>query len=511
MEPSDRFIIVIFGGSGDLTKRKLMPALYNLFQKNQLPDKFAIIGIGRTAFTDDSFREVMAENIRTYSPPDITDNITMSTFFKNVYYQIVDSEVANDYLRLKQRIEFIDEQLQSGGNYVYYLSTSPHLFQVIADNLGQQQMNIESNDSGWKRLVVEKPFGYDLKTAVALNNGLQRVFKENQIYRIDHYLGKETVQNILAFRFANGIFEPLWNRNYIHHVEITAAEKIGVEDRGLYYDGTGAVRDMVQNHLLQILATITMEPPSQFNAPAVRNEKIKIFESIRPITPQEVSKYVVRGQYAESVVRGRTVSGYRCEKNIKPSSRIETFVAIKMFIDNWRWGGVPFYIRTGKRLPKRITEVVIHFKKTPHRLFQRARSAGVEENQLIIRVQPNEGILLQFGMKRPGAGFDIENVNMDFHYKDLSDTPIPDAYERLLLDCLHGDATLYARADAVEACWSFITPILHAWKKDRSIKLFTYPAGSWGPKQACDLFDDPVDNWHYPCGELMEEGEYGEL
>ncbi|MCB0839387.1 MAG: glucose-6-phosphate dehydrogenase, partial [Bacteroidetes bacterium] len=331
-------------------------------------------------------------------------------------------------------------------------------------------------------------------------------FHEKQLYRIDHYLGKETVQNLLVTRFSNGIFEPLWNRNYIHHVEITSAEDIGVGDRGGYYDGSGALRDMLQNHLLQLVGMVAMEPPVVVDADATRNEILKVFQSLRPIKEEDVSRFVIRGQYIESVVKGEKIKGYRQEKGVADDSRTPTYVAMKFYIDNWRWGGVPFYIRTGKRLPTRVTEIVIHFKETPHHLF-----SGTGNNQLIIRIQPNEGILVKFGMKIPGAGFRVEQVNMDFHYADLADSYVPSAYERLLLDAMLGDATLYARGDAVEAAWEFVNPILEAWKHDASIPVYGYPAGTWGPEHADDMIEGEDLTWRYPCRNLADDGKYCEL
>jgi len=498
MSKSDNCIITIFGASGDLTKRKLMPALFDLYRKDLLPQNFAILGIGRTDYQDDSFREKMILEVNHFTKGKPVDQSELQNFLQHIYYHPMDSGNAGEYLQFKQKLTGINDIVGAKGNYIYYLATTPALYQVIASNLGEQGLNQAADGTGWKRIVFEKPFGFDLASAKDLNLQLQHIFDEEQIYRIDHYLGKETVQNILAFRFANGIFEPLWNRNYIHHVEVTAAESIGVEDRGKYYEGAGALRDMVQNHLLQVVATIAMEPPAKFDAKSVRNEKVKIFQSLCPITQQQVPERVVRGQYVESITNGEKLTGYRSEKNVAVDSKTETFVALKLFIDNWRWGDVPFFIRTGKRLPTRMTEVAIHFKKTPHRLFRQQVSDQDGDNQLVIRIQPNEGILLRFGMKTPGAGFQIKPVDMDFHYKDLGDIEIPEAYERLLLDCIQGDATLYARADAVEACWAFITPILEAWRDHPDIKFYGYPAGSWGPKEASVLFSDKDEDWRYP-------------
>lgn len=511
MEKPTQCVVVIFGASGDLTKRKLVPALFASFRQKLLPECFAVLGVSRTEFSDEEFRRRMIESVREYSEQKPVDAKLLDSFVKNLYYQAIDTSSADDYARVKTKLAEIDKKCHTGGNYVFYLSTPPSLYAIIPEHLGRQGLNRQGNGEGWKRIIIEKPFGYDLESAQELNTRIHKCFEEDQVYRIDHYLGKETVQNIMALRFSNGIFEPLWNRNYVHHVEITAAEHLGVESRGGYYDQSGALRDMVQNHLMQVLGTIAMEPPSVFDATAVRNETLKVFQSLRRYQPEEVSRYVVRGQYTDSIIKGKPVAGYRQEKNVAADSRTETYVGMKVFVDNWRWGGVPFYIRTGKRLPTRVTEAVIHFKKTPHVLFTRNDACDLSCNQLIIRIQPDEGILLKFGMKLPGAGFQIKNVNMDFHYSDLVDAYIPSAYERLLLDCIMGDATLYARADAVEAGWRFVDPVLKAWASDPETKVYGYPAGSWGPPAARDLFDEPDDDWRYPCKNLVNDGEYCEL
>ncbi len=511
MEKPNNCILVIFGASGDLTKRKLMPALYDLFRRDLLPEKFGILGVSRTSFSDESFREKMLEDVKEFCEKQPVESDSLNSFLSHLYYQCTDTKDKEDYANLKSRLDELHKALETENNVIYYLAVPPSLYESISKNLGDQGLNKQGEESGWKRIIVEKPFGYDLDSARQLNLNMQKHFKEEQIYRIDHYLGKETVQNVLAFRFANGIFEPLWNRNYVHHVEVTAAESVGVENRGRYYDKSGAMRDMVQNHLLQVVGMIAMEPPALFNDEAVRNESIKVFQALCPIDPKDVPQQVVRGQYLDSTIKGEKVKGYRQENNVPEDSRTETFVAMKFFIDNWRWGGVPFYIRTGKRLPTRVTEVVIHFKQTPHRLFKQPDHDSVGDNQLVIRIQPDEGILLKFGMKTPGAGFKIENVNMDFHYSDLRGAYLPDAYERLLLDCMLGDSTLYARADAVEACWKFITPILETWKENPDIKIFGYPAGSWGPKEASLLFEAESEDWRYPCKNLTNEDQYCEL
>jgi glucose-6-phosphate 1-dehydrogenase len=511
MSNCDNFLFVIFGGTGDLSKRKLIPALFNLYLDAQLPDNFAILGLGRKPFDDLSYREKMIDSIQQFGHNNIPDKNKLEKFSNTIFYQSLNMGQEEDYKKLKTRIDEIDEQVKIGGNYLYYLATPPEFFQSVSTSLKTQGLHKESNNGGWRKIILEKPIGRNLESAVKLNRHILRIFHEDQVYRIDHYLGKETVQNILALRFANGIFEPLWNRNYVHHIEILASEQIGVEDRGGYYDTSGALRDMVQNHLLQIAATIAMEPVSTFDAKAVRDEKVKVFQSLRQINPEDISSQVIRGQYIGSSVRGKTVPGYRDENNVDPRSQTATFIALKFFIDNWRWGDVPFFIRTGKRLPTRVTEVVVHFKKTPHHIFKMDKNRSSYDNQLILRIQPDEGILLKFGMKVPGSGFDIKNVGMDFHYSDLTDTDVPEAYERLLLDALLGDGTLYARADGVEAAWKFIDPILSAWENDTDIKLYGYPAGTWGPKEARKLFDDPKEDWRYPCKNLTGEDTYCEL
>ncbi len=502
MKTPENFILVIFGGSGDLTVRKLIPALYKLYKGKFLPKKFSVLGLGRTDYTTASFREKLLVNLKSQNKSDDE----LEKFLTHIHYQNLHMRTAEDYTELKLRLDELDRELQISGNYLFYLATPPDFFMDVAKNLGNLELQRSTSANSWKRLIIEKPFGHDLQSARDLNNRLRETWQENQIFRIDHYLGKETVQNILAFRFANGIFEPLWNRNYIQHIEITASETIGVGERGGYYDKSGALRDMVQNHLLQLLATVAMEPPSVFEMNQVRDEKRKVFQSLRPIKSDHIPVQVVRGQYIASTVRGDRVFGYREEKNVDPLSKTETYAAIRLYIDNWRWGGVPFYIRTGKRLPTRVTELVVHFNRTPHALFR----SGDGENQLILRIQPDEGILLKFGMKLPGSGFDIRNVAMDFRYADLTDTKLPEAYERLILDALLGDATLFSRSDEVEAAWEFIDPIINGWENDTDIKIFGYPAGTWGPKEAAELLDAGTD-WRYPCKNLTDEDNYCEL
>jgi glucose-6-phosphate 1-dehydrogenase len=505
MDKPEDFILVIFGASGDLTRRKVIPALFNLFCQNLLPENFALLGVARTNFSDLAFREHILSYIAKCKNKTIVKK-RLKKFSSKIFYQPVNTVDRNDYHSIKNRLLDISHCFRIKKNFIYYLSIVPSIYKIIIQNLGAHHLQTEDNGE-WKRIVIEKPFGYDLQSAKALNLCLSKVFHENQIYRIDHYLGKETVQNVLAFRFANGIFEPLWNHNYIDHIEITSAEFMGIEGRGKYYDHIGALRDMVQNHLLQVVSMITMEPPSSFSADTIRGESLKVFQSLRPLREEEIKKNVVRGQYTESVIRGKKIPAYRSEKDVHDHSRTETYVALKFYIDNWRWHDVPFYLRTGKRMPTSVTEVVINFKQPPHYLFHKMTNP----NQLIIRIQPDEGILLKFGMKLPGTGFQIKSVDMDFHYSDLSGTYIPDSYERLLLDCMSGDQTLYIRGDAAEACWKFIDPIIQCWKTNPQIKIYGYPAGSWGPREANFIFEGSKSDWRFPCKNLVGNDLYCEL
>lgn len=497
MKTAANHILIIFGASGDLTKRKLIPAIYDLFKQKLLPEKFAVLGASRSVLSDDEFRKRATEFL-----PDDSETLT---FLQKLYYQPVSNDSADDFIPLKNRLELLSAQLEMPENYIFYLSTPPSLYSLIPRFLHEN--GLSRSNKYFRRLIVEKPFGTNLETAKELNIQLLNYFDEDQIYRIDHYLGKETVQNMLVTRFSNGIFEPLWNHNYIDRVEITSSESLGVEGRGGYYDHSGALRDMVQNHLMQLVGFVAMEPPVIIEANAIRNEIVKVFQSLRPFRENMIDRYVIRGQYTSSVIKGEKVPGYREETGVDPLSRTETFVALKFFIDNWRWAGVPFYIRTGKKMPTRVTEVVIHFKKVPHQLF--GKTTGPVNNQLIIRIQPDEGILLKFGMKTPGAGFDVQTVNMDFHYSDLANITVPSAYERLLLDCIQGDATLYARGDAVEQAWQFVQPILNAWETNPEIPIYGYPAGTWGPENADRLITGA--SWRYPCKNLTNDGLYCEL
>lgn len=508
MEKPDNLIIIIFGATGDLTSRKLVPALYSLYIQKLMPDSFIILGAGRTVMSSGDFRLKMESAIKAFSEDENPDFNDIPGFVNSIYYQPVDYLQESSYQNLKLEVEELKARFKTGGNIIIYMATPPNLYETIARNLSAADM--VAQDNGYRRIIIEKPFGYDLGSSRKLNDTLHEMVSEDQIYRIDHYLGKETVQNLLVTRFANGIFEPLWNRNYVHRIEITSAESLGVEDRGGYYDSAGALRDMVQNHLLQMVGLTAMEPPSSLDANAIRNEVLKVFQSLQPIKEEDVEKQVIRGQYTASRIRGLCVPGYRYEKGVDVHSRTETYVAMKFFINNWRWGGVPFYVRSGKRMPTRVTEIVIHFKQTPHHLFQRVigRSSG---NQLIIRIQPNEGILLKFDMKEPGSGFKVKNVNMDFHYKDLADIHVPSAYERLLYDVMLGDSTLFSRDDEVETAWKFIEPIQQAWKNNPSIKVYGYAAGTWGPEPSNNLIEGENLTWRYPCKNMADEELYCEL
>ncbi|MFO8001251.1 MAG: glucose-6-phosphate dehydrogenase [Marinilabilia sp.] len=504
MRKPQNHILVIFGASGDLTVRKLIPALADLYKQELLPEKFAVLGLGRTKLSDEEFRQKMKKSIKEFSAK---ENQCPDQFIKMLHYYAFNTKNESEYGGFREKLEELDAELGTQNNFIFYLATPPSMYSLIPGFLASQGLNRQ--ERGFRRLIIEKPFGHDLKSARKLNAELLENFKEEQIYRIDHYLGKETVQNLLVTRFSNMIYEPLWNRNLIHHVEVTSGEDMGVGTRGSYYEESGAMRDMVQNHLLLLTSLVAMEPPTLVNAESIRNEIVKVLQSLRPIPTDKVEDYVIRGQYMASKMRGQEVRGYRQEEGVDPESRTETFVAMKFFIDNWRWAGVPFYIRTGKMLPTRVTEIVIHFQPTPHHLFSDDPQIVRQQNQLVIRIQPDEGLLLKFGMKVPGAGFRVQDVNMDFHYSELGDTYLPSAYERLLLDCMLGDPTLYSRGDAVEAAWKFIDPILRTWQERPGIKMHGYPAGSWGPDVSDDLIEGKM-TWRYPCKNLSD-GYYCEL
>lgn len=490
---TDNNCIVIFGASGDLTHRKLIPALYNLYKIGRLSENFSVLGVARSDLNDETFREKMREALIHNEE---TTPETLDAFCSHLYYQVVNTSDAQDYGKLVPRLDELHDKYQTCGNTLYYMSTPPSLYGVIPECLAAHGLNTE--EYGWKRIIVEKPFGYDEKTAQALDVQIHRFFEEHQIYRIDHYLGKETVQNLLVLRFSNGWFEPLWNRNFIDYVEITGAESIGVEERGGYYDGSGAMRDMFQNHLLQVLAMVAMEPPAIINANSMRDEVAKVMHSLRPLTAEDMEHNLVLGQYTAAEINGKMEKGYLEEKGVPADSRTETYIALRCEIENWRWAGVPFYVRTGKRLPARVTEIVIHFKTTPHPVF----SQNAPENKLIIRIQPDEAISMRFGLKKPGAGFEAKEVSMDFRYADLAGAQVLTAYERLLLDAMKGDATLFARTDAVHAAWKFVQPILDY--KANSGRIHEYEAGTWGPVAADKLIAKQGKVWRKPTG-LMKK------
>ncbi|HHF3758097.1 TPA: glucose-6-phosphate dehydrogenase [Haemophilus influenzae] len=490
---TDNNCIVIFGASGDLTHRKLIPALYNLYKIGRLSENFSVLGVARSELNDETFREKMREALIHNEE---TTPETLDAFCSHLYYQAVNTSDAQDYGKLVPRLDELHDKYQTCGNTLYYMSTPPSLYGVIPECLAAHGLNTE--EYGWKRIIVEKPFGYDEKTAQALDVQIHHFFEEHQIYRIDHYLGKETVQNLLVLRFSNGWFEPLWNRNFIDYVEITGAESIGVEERGGYYDGSGAMRDMFQNHLLQVLAMVAMEPPAIINANSMRDEVAKVMHSLRPLTAEDMEHNLVLGQYTAAQINGKMENGYLEEKGVPTDSRTETYIALRCEIENWRWAGVPFYVRTGKRLPARVTEIVIHFKTTPHPVF----SQNAPENKLIIRIQPDEAISMRFGLKKPGAGFEAKEVSMDFRYADLAGAQVLTAYERLLLDAMKGDATLFARTDAVHAAWKFVQPILDY--KANGGRIHEYEAGTWGPVAADKLIAKQGKVWRKPTG-LMKK------
>ena len=469
-------LLVIFGASGDLTSRKLLPAFSELFSRGLLPDRFAILGAARSDFSDISFRRSRRQVLKG----DRADE-----FLGKVYYLRFDPADPRAYPKLAKRIVRLRGELRLPDRILYYLATPPSMYPVIAQGLLESGLNVPEGEGGWRRIIVEKPFGSDLETARRLNGLLRGIFAEREIYRIDHYLGKETVQNILVLRFSNGIFEPLWNRNYIDRVEIRATETLGVGNRGKYYDGAGAMRDMVQNHLMQLMAFAAMEAPAVFEPEPMRDEIVKVFRSLRPYTAQRMDRDIVRAQYR----------GYREEKDVSPDSTTETFVAMKFYIDNWRWGGVPFLLYTGKKLDRKESEIVIRFKSTPQRLFA-GQCSGSSCNKLTIRIQPDESVSLGFGLKMPGAGFRVKQVSMDFRYDSLSHNYLPDAYERLLLDAILGDSTLYARSDALEASWKIIDPVLRHWAEHPSRGLRFYTPGSQGPEEALALEKYATMNIH---------------
>jgi glucose-6-phosphate 1-dehydrogenase len=477
-------VMVIFGASGDLTKRKLIPALYNLRQSKLLPDNFSVVGVARAEMSHEEFRSRLRDDMNEFATEEVDDQI-WQWLEDRLFYLSGDFEDDTTCERLKQFLEQLDAGRNGEGNVLFYLATAPDYFATVVKRLGAAGLAAEA-DGHWRRAIIEKPFGRDLDSARKLNQEIKEVLKEHQIYRIDHYLGKETVQNIMVFRFGNGIFEPIWNRRYIDHVQITAAETVGVEQRGAYYESAGALRDMVPNHLLQLVTLTAMEPPVSFAANAVRDEQAKILHAIQHLSPAEARSRAVRGQYGGGEIKGQKVPAYHSEPNVAADSLVETFVALKLLVDNWRWADVPFYLRTGKRLAARDTEIAIQFKRAPFMLFRNTQIEKLTTNRLVLHIQPDEGISLRFGAKVPGATVSIGPVDMNFDYEDyFGDTPST-GYERLLHDCMLGDATLFQRADQVEAGWAVVAPIQEAWRSD-SGSLPKYPAGSWGPKESDEL------------------------
>ena len=490
----DPGVVVIFGASGDLTSRKLVPALYELASQRRLPLEMAVVGISRTEMSHEEFRQKLRETLEEHVSGGVSDDVWES-FAGGIFYLPGDSKEPETYEELKGLLKKLDSERGTLGNRAFYLSASPSLFPTIVERLGEAGMN-EGEDGGWSRLVVEKPFGRDLESARELNEEIRRHFDEAQIYRIDHYLGKETVQNILALRFANGIFEPIWNQHYVDHVQITVAEDIGVGTRGAFYEEAGALRDIVQNHVMQVLCLTAMEPPVAFDAESLREEKVKVLKAVRPIPEDEVEDYAVRGQYTSGWVWGEEVSGYREEENVDPDSVTETYLALRLFVDNWRWAGVPFFLRAGKRMPKKATEVAIQFHSSPHTPFARDDTEGLEPNVLVVRVQPDEGLSLKIGAKVPGAGFEVSSVNMDLLYGTAFLEEAPDAYQRLLLDLMLGDPTLFIRADEAEGAWRILDPVMRRWTEEKRVE--SYPAGTWGPDEADEMLGRDGREWRRP-------------
>ncbi len=492
-------VLAIFGASGDLTRRKLVPALWSMFQSRVLPEPFAVLGIGRSEMSHEQFRARMREAIADFARVQPPSQKVWDRFAQALFYHVGDTDDAALYDGLGREIAKIEQERGTGGNRLFYLATPPSIYSTIVTRLGAANLSRPANGgSAWVRIIIEKPFGRDLASSRSLNQVVTSVFAEEQVYRIDHYLGKETVQNILVFRWANGIFEPLWNRNHVDHVQITVGESIGVESRGAYYEEAGALRDMIQNHILQLLCLVAMEPPVTFDAGPVRDEKTKVMHAIRPIPADEVDRLAVRGQYGPGFVGGQRVVGYREEKDVSAESITETYAALRLEVENWRWAGVPFYLRTGKRLAKRASEIAVQFKRTPHLVFRRNPEILAERNLLVLRIQPDEGMSLTFGAKLPGPDLRIQSVEMDFDYLKAFGGEPPEAYERLLLDAMKGDATLYARGEWVDLAWELLTPVLDTWAVGDRHKFPNYEAGGWGPAEADSLIERAGRNWRRP-------------
>ena len=488
--------MVIFGATGDLTKRKLLPAIYNLAQQGHLPDQFAIVGVGRQEMEREDFRSEALQHLKEYAGDDLEEK-TLHWLYERLYYTGGDfGEDKQLFVDLKDLLGEVCTKQKIPENYFYYMALPPDLFAEVAGKVVDNGLGKEANGR-WRRFIFEKPFGHDLKSAKKLNSDLQKILKERQIYRIDHYLGKETVQNILVFRFGNGMFEPIWNRNFVDHVQITVAETLGVERRGKYYDSAGALRDMVPNHIFQLVTLTAMEPPASFSADVVREEQAKILEAIRPFDKKSIRDDAVRGQYAKGEVEGKSAAAYRKEPDVPLRSDTETYAALKLRIDNWRWSGVPFYIRTGKRMPEKHTSIIVQFKQPPLLLFRGTPVERLRSNYIDIHIQPDEGITLHFGAKVPGPIMKLGTVDMDFNYVDHFGEQMATGYERLLFDCMTGDATLFQRADMVEAGWAVVTPIINAWHRSRS-DVPKYASGTWGPGAGEELLERDGRHWRNP-------------
>ena len=485
----DPSVLVLFGSTGDLAHRKVMPALYQLWRTNLLPHEFVVLCLGRRPYTSETFRQEIRASLEKYSRLLPLDEPAWRTFSERIDYERLNFDEPAGFDRLAGHLDDLDEERGTRGNRLFYLATQPSQFSEIVAQLGRVGLDHEKHDGGWRRVVIEKPFGHDLASAQKLNREVGKVFRESQVYRIDHYLGKETVRNLLVFRFGNSLFEPIWNRRYVDHIQITVAESLGIENRGAFYEETGAVRDVLQNHLLQLVSLVGMEPPAAFQADALRDEKVKV---LRAITAH--AEDVVRGQYGPGWVAGTKVAGYREEPDVDPRSETETFVAAKFQIDDWRWSGVPIYVRTGKRLPKRATEIAIQFREVPHKLFASVGSEP-DRNLLAIRIQPDEGIMLRFAAKIPGLGLDVRSVTMDFTYGSSFSVDSPDAYETLILDALQGDASLFTRADEVEHAWAIVDPIIASWADADAPDFPNYEAGTWGPPEADQLLGAEGRRW----------------